>query len=568
MKARRVLSSCSPLLCLAALLGSGAAPAVGKAPKPPFTAKVAIDRPAIGTSAGNLASILVPIHYPIELSGRVAETRVALIGAGGKPIRSWVLHERLSNGGGELPERRRRFTFVHRIGLDAALSRQLRRGARVRIVASGKLDIEEDGVPELRSRDVRVDRPLAEPRGLPICNTIPHLRVRRGQRVSLPLPVCDREMDWDVRQRGSRGFARVRGERLIYKAPQKFRGSDWIELIGSDLRQETPVTVGAPANLVVRALGDSVTAGFGYYAGGGEMSFTSFARECRPVARNLNDACSSNSLATKAKETTKIEYSPDYGRAKNVSWAAQWANRYGVTDYRNYAISGSEPGAWAPGGESYETTEKIETEKPDYILLTLGANPLLSHMLTEWKNFECALGVDLQEFEECVETEFTKAELRQNLAKVYKELVTKTAAKIYVMQYHLSIPAAAPYTSAQIARMGQMVNEEIVAVASQFPSGRLQTVEPPHFNAGIDLSPVYLPTSRCRLRGDLVDGPSVQSSWTQDEYEAKRLIDPFFEFCSGPEDFGPNWVIRNDTGIHPSATGYEQMSTAVPAPSG
>jgi lysophospholipase L1-like esterase len=538
----------------------------GKAPKPPFSAKVAVGQPVIGTSAGSLASILVPIRYPIELTGRIAETRVALIGRRGKPLRSWVLHERLSNGGGELPERRRRFTFVHRIGLNAALSRQLRRGAKVRVVASGRLDIEEDGKAEMRSRDVRVDRPLTESRGFPICSTIPHLRVRRGQRISVPLPVCDREMDWDVRQQGSRGFARVRGDRLIYKAPQRFRGSDWIELLGSHLRQETPVTVGAASNLVVRALGDSVTAGFGYYATGSEMSFTSFAEECRPVEKNLNDACSSNSLATKAKETTKVEYSPDFGRAKNVSWAAQWANEYGVTDYRNYAISGSEPGAWAPGGESYETTEKIEKEKPDYILLTLGANPLLSHMLTEWKNFECAIGTGLPEFEECVEKEFTKVQLRQNLAKVYKDLVTKTTAKIYVMQYHLSVPAAAPYTAAQIARMGQMVNEEVAAVAASFSSSRLQTVEPPHFNVGVDLSPVYLPTRRCRLRGYLVDGPSVQSSWTQDEYEAKRLIDPFFEFCSGPEEFGPNWVIRNDTGIHPTATGYTQMASQVPAP--
>jgi hypothetical protein len=73
----------------------GTAPAAGNAPKPPASAKVAIGQPTIGGSVGNLASLLIPIHYPIELAGRIAETRVALIGARGKPLHSWDLHERL-----------------------------------------------------------------------------------------------------------------------------------------------------------------------------------------------------------------------------------------------------------------------------------------------------------------------------------------------------------------------------------------------------------------------------------------------------------------------------------------
>jgi hypothetical protein len=90
------------------------------------------------------------------------------------------------------------------------------------------------------------------------------------------------------------------------------------------------------------------------------------------------------------------------------------------------------------------------------------------------------------------------------------------------MQYHLSIPSTAlAYTAVQIAEMAKMMNAEIAKVAGEVNPRRLQVVAPPHFNVGIDLAPVY---------------PSKFS-------------------CS-----------RFDTGIHPSATGYTQMASQVPAP--
>ena len=93
--------------------------------------------------------------------------------------------------------------------------------------------------------------------------------------------------------------------------------------------------------------------------------------ECKPVGTVLDDACSSNSTAT-ANGLAKVPYAPDYGLANNISWAAQWANQYGVTNYKNFAVSGSEPTNWAPKGSLYETTEQIEAEDPDYILMTIA----------------------------------------------------------------------------------------------------------------------------------------------------------------------------------------------------
>lgn len=561
MRKRLLLSTCSSIFCLAALLCLGAMPAAGKASKP---AKVAIGKPAIGTSVGDLASILVPVHYPIHLAGRIVETRVALLAVNGKPIRSWVLHERLNSGRDRLPERRRRFTFVHKVGLRAGLSRRLRAGARVRVIARGDLDVDEDGRPELRSGDLSTSAPSASPRRKPVCSSIPQLRVKRGARVSLPLPACDRAIGWKVTGKKARGSARVRGERLVYRAPRQFRGTTQIQLAAKGVRQYARVTVGATGGLVVRALGDSVTAGFGYTwneekAKWEEMPWWDLL-DCRPKAKRFNDACSSNSLSDTSEEGP-VTYAPEYGLSNKISWAAQWANGWGVTNYRNFAISGSEPKNWAPEGEFHFLTEKIKGEEPDYILLTLGANPLLSNILFGLYEMGCAR---FGSFRECVEEEFAAVELRKQLRRVYTDLLAAPKPTIFVMQYHLAVPAIdLAYSSVQIAEMGNMLNEEIRQAATETGSNRIKLVTPPHFNVGVNLEGAYPSKFTCRVGGEAVDGASVQSNKSQWEFEH----DPFGgEFCPGPAN-APRWVIDGDFGIHPSATGYKQMAGKVPAPS-
>jgi lysophospholipase L1-like esterase len=525
------------------------APAAGTQAQVTPPVGVDVGRPGIGTSANGLASI--------QMAGRVVKTRISLVDDRERRIRSWVLHERLSGGEVRRPDRRRRFTFVHKVGLNANLSRQLRQGAWVQVFANATLDVDEDGKPELRSVDVSTARPSKTPHKM-VCSSIPHLRVKRGERVSVPLPVCNKDPEWLVSLSQSRGSVRVREGRLIYKAPQRFRGSDQIKLLGKGIRRYARVTVGAPSGLVVRALGDSVTAGFGYFASGRKMVFEELL-DCRPTAKKFNDACSSNSLNEETKEGP-VEYAPDYGLSNKISWAAQWADEYGVTNFKNFAISGSEPKNWAPEGEFHTLTEKIEAEDPDYILLTLGANPLLSNVLFGLRNMECAVESELPEFEACVREEFAKVELRKQLRSVYSDLVTNTEATIFLMQYHLSIPwSALAYSSTEIAVMGKLLNLEIASTAAEVGSSRLRVVTPPHFNVGIDISPVYPSRYTCRLYP--VDGPSVQSTGTQDELESHVL-----SFCSGPVGGGEPWVINGDTGVHPSAAGYSQMASQVPAP--
>ncbi|HVY77399.1 MAG TPA: Ig-like domain-containing protein, partial [Solirubrobacterales bacterium] len=417
-------------------------------------------------------------------------------------------------------------------------------------------------------------RRLGRARGAaPLCSSVPQLRLRPGRRAAVPLPACTTGRRWSIGERPEHGTARIRGGKLVYTPAKGFRGTDSLQLVGAPprgarLRGKMALTpapvvfeVGAAPKVVARAMGDSVTAGFGYYSNGKLMPLLSLP-ECRPGSVTLVDACSSNSK-TLNNEAKQVEYATDYGLANNVSWAAQWANEYGVTNYENLAISGSEPVNWAPGGSLYATTKRIESEDPDYVLMTLGANPLLSEMLFGTDRMGCAIWSDLfGKYEECIEEAFEGVHLRRELESVYRDLVKKTGATIYLMQYHLSIPATAlAYTTFQIAQMGDLLNREIARAATAVGSPRLRVVTPPHFNVGIDLEPLYRSSYSCSRFGYEVDGPSVQIDATQDEL----LVSHPLSFCSGPAQ-GPPWVISGDTGIHPSAAGYTQMASQVPAP--
>jgi lysophospholipase L1-like esterase len=555
-----------PLVLIALLAFAPASAGAKPAPvKPP--AAVEIGRVSLGSASGG-ESILVPVHYPIALSGRVATVSVSLFEGGHRAVRTWVLHDRLSSGPRHSPEVRRRFTFVHRLDFEGRLAGDSRVSVQVVAVA----DIDGDGVG-FGGFD-QGTQTLRESGAGVLCSSVPHLRAHPGRRASAPLPTCTDGSGWKIGRRPAHGKARIRHGKLVYWAPRRFRGSEEIGLVRKrrgpvasavepSSAASAQVTVGTATGAVVRALGDSVTAGFGYYSNGTPMTIGRLLG-CRPPAKEYDDACSSNSLVT--ANTQKLVYAPDYGLSNNISWAAQWANEHGVTDYENVAVSGSEPADWAPEGELHKTTQEIEAEDPDYILMTVGANPLLSNMLFGIDNMGCAVSSDiLGGYRECVERAFREVHLREDLKALYEDLVARTSATIYLMQYHLSVPSSAlAYGTTQIAEMGVLLNGEIASVAAAVNPKRLQVVAPPHFNVGIDLSPVYPSAFSCSRLGYMVDGPSVQSNPTQDELEVLHPL----SFCEGPEGGGAPWVIGGDTGIHPSAGGYEQMAAQVPPPAG
>jgi lysophospholipase L1-like esterase len=519
--------------------------------------QVRIDHVSLGHTADGSTSILVPVTYPIQLVGHTELFEVTVRDRSGNAVFSRVARIRLSGGRLRRPEQRRHFAFVHRVDLRDRPPVPVGPSMRVQVNAKGWLDANRDGNPELIGGD-RASQPLPLASHRSLCSTPPASRTRPGRRTTVQLPACTGEPRWRIVQQPEHGRAHLEDGSLVYRSGSGFRGTDTLTLTGG---REVRFTVGDRGEPVVRALGDSVTAGFGYYSNGTPMTIGHLLG-CRPPAKEFDDACSSNSLVT--ANTQKLVYAPDYGLSNNISWAAQWANEHGVTDYENLAVSGSEPSDWAPQGELHKTSEEVEAEDPDYVLMTIGANPLLSNMLFGLDNMGCAVSSDiLGGYRECIERAFREVHLREGLKSLYEDLVTHTDATIYLMQYHLAVPSTAlAYSATQIAEMGVLLNGEIAAVAAEVNPKRLQVVAPPHFNVGIDVSPVYPSAFSCSRLGYTVDGPSVQSNPTQDELE---LLHPL-SFCEGPEGDGSPWVISGDTGIHPSAAGYAQMAARVPPP--
>jgi lysophospholipase L1-like esterase len=562
-------------LCACVLVALVAATAGSASARPPaLKPPPAVSIGKVLAAQGAL-SILVPVSYPIQLGGRKVDLKVSLVGGDGGNVRSWRLRERLSSGHIRRGERRIQFTFVHGIDLGREERRQVQPGARVRVVARGLLDANGDGRAEYRSRDASLQRVPRSGLEGGRCSNVPATRIRPGHKAVVDLPTCTVKRGWHLLGHPMR--ARFADGHLIYQPPASFRGTRWIEMVGvlaggasqsgasPTFPVTFPITVTAAEDPVVRALGDSVTAGFGYYSNGTEMTIGRLL-ECRPAAKGYDDACSSNSLNT-ASARGKLEYAPDFGLANNVSWPAQWAHEHGVTNYANFAVSGSEPADWAPGGELHATTARIESEDPDYVLMTMGANPLLSEMLFGIDNMGCAIESDvLGGYRECIEAAFAEVHLQSDLKSLYSDLVKNTGATIYLMQYHLAVPSTAlAYSATQIAMMGKLLNREIATVAAEVNPQRLRVVAPPHFDVGIDISPVYPSGFSCSELGYRVDGPSVQSVPTQDELEVLHPL----SFCDGStgdnSTFYP-WVISGDTGIHPSTVGYAQMASQVPAP--
>jgi lysophospholipase L1-like esterase len=564
-----VVSACLPWLVVAAT-ASAAEPA-----------PVEVRNARLVTQANGDGALLIPVRYPIQLVGQQVELRVSLLGARGQIVDTWLDHERASAGFQRTPERRRRFVLVHRIDLGpqttrlaspqsrAHLRRVARRGGDLTVYASAALDINQDGAPELASDDREVQ--VLRPAGKQMCATPPQALTRPGKQVTTSLPLCGGDVRWRIARRARHGSARIRSGRLTYRSSRRFRGTDHVLLSGrvrgavssarGRVKRWVPVKVVRRDGVVVRAIGDSVTAGFGYYDNGAAMPFTSLF-SCKPAGTTYNDACSSNSI-NRSDEDPGVNYAPDYGLSNNISWVAQWANEHGVTNFENLAVTGSEPSNWTEGGQLHATTQRVIAEDPDYILMTMGANPLLSDMLFGADNMGCAVWSDVfGHYRECIEEAFRGVDLRGSLARLYRELVDNTSATIYLMQYHLSVPSSAlAYSATQIAMMGMLLNQEIASVAAEVNSDRLRVIAPPHFDVGIDISPVYPATYSCSSFGYRVDGRSVQSTPTQDELE----VDHPLSFCSGPAK-GPPWVISGDTGIHPSAAGYSQMAAKVPAP--
>ncbi len=302
---------------------------------------------------------------------------------------------------------------------------------------------------------------------------------------------------------------------------------------------------------VMRALGDSVTAGFGFFSDGTQMS-TLQLPFCIPLDTQMNDRCSSNS-PNGPGETEPVRWSPDYGLGNDVSWAAQAAQTFGLSgtnEFQNLAVSGSAPSDWAPGGYLNPTLRQIIQDDPNLTVMTLGANPLLSIFLTGTGAW-CAFTLTDAQLRACVQKYIMAQRVGPLVAEVVRQLLTAQNDHVVVSLYHLAIPSLTLFSARDVQIMFDEFNSAIKSAVTALPSygSRVFVISPPPFFIGRAPGAYVCPNNHAA-----VDGPSHQSTVSQDLLE----LDPFFSFCPGPP-----WIISADTGIHPNRTGYGEFASAL-----
>ena len=263
-----------------------------------------------------------------------------------------------------------------------------------------------------------------------------------------------------------------------------------------------------PQSLTLRAIGDSVTAAFGYYPDGSPVRGPIRTYRCRPPSPPKNRCSSPNRIAYPA------------------IWARWHGLDVGSGVFRNDAVSGSTAAHWLGGPLKRKLAATI-ADNPDVILLTLGANPMLT-------NF--AFGFFGPE-RRCMKFDLTGAKTLRCLKKhlkrlipqltpIYRRLTTAPDAHIGVLLYHAAEPLTIPKRKARL-----LLSALNAAIISAFIKARKSL--PPDRGWRLRLiSPGPFAKHGCRARNPLIRKP---------------------------------WVLSVDSCIHPNREGHRAFARAVEA---
>lgn len=308
--------------------------------------------------------------------------------------------------------------------------------------------------------------------------------------------------------------------------------------------------------VTMRVIGDSLSAGYGFYGDGTPWTFLDFPK-CTPAKTNHNDRCTSNSSLGKGA-TGPLAFLPDYGYANQVAWPAQLASRLGImtgSTYKNLAVTGATPAEFDTGGGLAGLTTSVVADNPDVSIMALGANPVFASFLFG-QGHRCDREPDDAAFEACAAAQFTQAGTSTHLAALINQLLLAPASTVLVAQYQTAYPALSTFTAARAMYLDNYLNTLIAQVVQSHPAfgTRLFMLTPPPFPIG--LPGLGGPTVECptALIPDPVDGPSVQSHARQ---VLEQVIHPIV-FCPSPQ----YWMLSSEGGEHLTVLGHTQFAQA------
>ncbi len=322
----------------------------------------------------------------------------------------------------------------------------------------------------------------------------------------------------------------------------------------------------APKNnpLVVRALGDSITAAYGHYGDGAPMKIKDLIA-CGTISYpNLNDRCSSNTPLGPGA-TDPVTFLPDYGFKNGIAWPAQTVKQLGLkkadVDYANRAVTGADPKdllAVDPSTESGQLRDQLKAtvaDDPDLTLMTIGANPLLGDFLAG-PGTKCLLKKRDRKFRKCSRKLVASEDVKKRVKKIVSYLLRAEGNHVVLSLYPTVLPSTAVGPPERILKVLGMVNTRVLSAAKAQDEWkkRVFVSRPPLFPYGLAPGKKVCPG---RPGVGLVDGQSVQSTITQDRYDDSTK----YKFCSGPK----RWIISADLGVHPTKAGHKQIASSASA---
>lgn len=240
-------------------------------------------------------------------------------------------------------------------------------------------------------------------------------------------------------------------------------------------------------DLRVRALGDSVTAGFGYYADGTPVP----ASEILGGIKDKIFAAPGQFLFGIRGDVGRcLPPDPPDGRCQSpahTAYPAVFAQQMRVPlrgpNYKNLAVSGSTPLDWL-GPRFGDELDGIVRDDPDLTVLTLGANPLLQSFLVG--KAICARSPFVRR---CVEEEIEEQQVEERLSRILLRLLATDPGgrrgDIAVLTYHEVHPI--PAFGATVSILLDSLNAEIARAVARAraadpgDAGRLILVNPPDF---------------------------------------------------------------------------------------
>ncbi len=339
---------------------------------------------------------------------------------------------------------------------------------------------------------------------------------------------------------------------------------------------------GAPSDVVF--IGDSVTAGFGYLGPQENAKNISgpvnqeFANSWKSGDNSLSD-CSPADQGTPLNQCSNNNYSGSWNAFpwENTSWSPNVAYSYQIAAAQNpasaasivnWGVTGSTPAHWDPNGGAFGF--QLKSIKNQTVVMTLGANPILGDFLkirvagfsqvngvcaekAEWLGWSGWWANPTSTLVDCARTQWKNNNQSEHLSNIYRQLLANNN-KIMVLGYYANCPwsfgnwqpngnvALGPASGNSCASQTQKIDAPGKPVISQLDHA---------VGVGNAMNEM-IAAAVAGVQNTAAGGQNLQFVLPdQDKWLKHQASDP------------DSWIFKNDTWIHPSSAGHNQLAKTV-----